>query len=78
MSTSAIVRANASSLGVWGGALNGFVPREVNTYFYEALRSALAPIDGGIARLVTMDGILRVEGGNDKLIQAIQSPAGSC
>lgn len=68
---SAIVAANQQPLGPWSGAL-GFVPREVNPYFYEALREALAPIDGGIARLVTMDGILRVEGDNDRIVQAIE------
>ena len=69
---SAVVRANAEALGMWTDAL-AFVPRQVNPYFYESLREALAPIDGGIARLVTMDGILRVEGDNDKLVQAIQT-----
>lgn len=72
MSSSVLVRSG-SALGAWGDALGGFVPREVNPYFYEALREALGPIDGGINRLVTIDGIIRVRGGNDKLTQMIDA-----
>lgn len=72
MSASALVGAGRS-LGLWHEALTGFVPREVNPYFYEALRESLGPIDGGINRLVTIDGIIRVRGGNDKLVQMIET-----
>jgi hypothetical protein len=72
MSTSVVARAQ-QSLGVWQGALTGFIARQVNPWFYMALREALGPIDGGIDRLVTMDGIIDVQGDNDKLVQAIQN-----
>lgn len=72
MTTSVVARAQ-QTLGVWQGALTGFIPRQVNPWFYMALREALGPIDGGIDRLVTMDGIINVEGDNDKIVQAIQN-----
>jgi len=67
----AIARA-ATAMGPWQQALNGFVPREVNPWFLEALRSSLGVLDGAMNRLVTVDGIIDVEGGNDKLVQLIQ------
>jgi len=58
---------------MWQGAIGeGFIPRQVNPWFYSSLRECLGPLDGGIDRLVTMDGIIGVEGGNDKITQAIQ------
>jgi len=72
MSSSALARAY-QALGIWQGALGqGFIPRQVNPFYYSALREALGPLDGGIERLVTMDGILAVEGGNDKITGAIE------
>lgn len=70
MAGSAIVRAG-QALGPWTDSLGGFVAREVNPYFYEALRESVAPIDGAINRLVTLDGIIGVEGGNDRITQLI-------
>ena len=62
MSTSVINRAG-HALGAWHDSLaRGFLPREVNPYFYEALREAVGMLDGGINRLVTLDGIVRVRG----------------
>ncbi len=72
VSTSVIARAS-TSLGIWQDTLGGFVPREVNPYFYESLREALPILDGAVNRLVTLDGIVRVEGGNDALAQEIQN-----
>lgn len=73
MSTSALARAY-QALGMWQGAIGeGFIPRQVNPWFYSALREALGPLDGGIDRLVTMDGIIGVEGGNDKITNAIEN-----
>jgi len=69
--SSALARA-AMAMGPWTPQINGFVPREVNPWFLEALRSSLGVLDGAINRLVTMDGIVAVEGGNDKLTQLIQ------
>ncbi|MEN6538936.1 MAG: minor capsid protein [Mizugakiibacter sp.] len=71
MTNSVIVRAG-KQLGPWQDML-GYVPRLVNPYFYEALREAIGPIDGAINRLVTLDGIIRVRGGNDALTQLIQN-----
>ncbi|HET6805315.1 MAG TPA: hypothetical protein VFH59_07750 [Frateuria sp.] len=69
--SSALVRAGMA-MGPWTGQINGFVPRQVNPWFYEALREALGILDGAINRLVTVDGILGVEGANDKLVQEIE------
>lgn len=71
MTSSVLARAQAS-MGIWSGTLSGFIPRQVNPWFYSALREALGPLDGGIDRLVTMDGIISVEGDNDKLTQTIE------
>lgn len=71
VSDSAIVRAG-QSLGPWTDTLGGFISREVNPYFYESLREAIAPLDGAINRLVTLDGIIGVDGGNDRVVQLIE------
>ncbi len=57
-------------IGAWTGEL-AFKPRRVNPYLYEALREALPIIDGAIEKLVTLDGLVTVEGGSDKLTQEI-------
>ena len=59
-------------LGVWQDAIGGYVPREVNPHLYEALREAIPVLDGAINRLVTVDGIIRVRGDNDALVQEIE------
>lgn len=69
---SAIVRAD-DSLGPWQNALGGFIAREVNPYLYEALREAIGLLDGAVGALVALDGVLRVEGGNDRLVQLLQN-----
>lgn len=69
--SSVLVRASMA-MGPWQQQLNGFVPREVNPWFLEALRSSLGVLDGAMNRLVAVDGIIDVEGGNDKLVQLIQ------
>jgi len=69
--SSAIARAGMA-MGPWTTQINGFVPRTVNPWFYEALREALGILDGAINRMVTMDGVMAVEGGNDKLTQLIE------
>lgn len=73
MSSSVIERAG-STLGIWGSSVgSGFVPRQVNPYFYEALREAIGMIDGGINTLVTLDGIVRVRGKNERLVKLIRT-----
>ncbi len=67
----ALVRAG-QSLGLWQDALGGFMAREVNPHLYEALREAIPVLDGAINRLVTVDGIIRVRGANDALVQEIE------
>lgn len=69
--SSALVRASAA-MGPWQEQLNGYIPRKVNPWYYEGLREALGILDGALCRLVTVDGIIGVEGGNDKLVQTIQ------
>lgn len=66
-----LVRAG-KSLGIWQDTLGGFIPREVNPHLYESLREAIPTLDGAINRLVTVDGIIRVRGANDALVQEIE------
>lgn len=46
-------------------------PRSVSPWLYESLKEAIPMLDGGISRLVTLDGIIEVEGGNDRLVSEI-------
>ena len=62
----------AMALGPWSGLHEWFLARQVNPHLYEALREAIAPIDGGINRLVTMDGIVRVRGDDETLVAEIE------
>jgi SPP1 gp7 family putative phage head morphogenesis protein len=68
---SVILRAGRS-LGIWQAALGQFIPRAVNPHFYEALREALPVLDGAVNRMIALDGILGVEGDNDRLVQLIE------
>lgn len=71
-SSQGVIVHASNSLGIWQDALGGYVPREVNPHLYEALREAIPVLDGAINRLVTVDGIIRVKGGNDALVQEIE------
>lgn len=53
------------------GDFDRFISREVSPRLYEAIREAVPPIDGAINRMVTLDGIVRCEGANDKLVNTI-------
>lgn len=66
-----IVRMN-DPMGMWSSEMSGFEPRKVNPHLYEALREAIPILDGAIGALVTLDGIVRVEGDNDKLVAEIE------
>lgn len=70
---SSVLARAGMSMGPWNQSLSGFVPREVNPWYLEALRESLGVLDGAINRLVTVDGIIDVEGGNDKLTQLIKN-----
>lgn len=59
-------------LGPWTDILGGWQPREASPYLYEALKEAVPMLDGGLGRMVTLDGILEVEGGNDKTVAVIE------
>lgn len=61
----------SEALGPFQAALGGYVPRQVNPWLYEAIREAIGIVDGAIGTLVTMDGIVRVEGGNAGLVAEI-------
>lgn len=67
----AAVRAG-SSMGPWTATLGQWQPRQHTPWLYEALREAVPVLDGGINRLVTLDGIVEVQGDNDKLVAEIQ------
>lgn len=64
----------AQALGPWSATIagQGFIPRQVNPWLYEALREAIGLLDGSINALVTLDGIIRVEGDNDALVAEIE------
>jgi SPP1 gp7 family putative phage head morphogenesis protein len=59
-------------MGAWSGVFGSWEPRSKSPWLLEAMREALPVLDGGINRLTTMDGIIEVEGGNDKLVQEIE------
>jgi SPP1 gp7 family putative phage head morphogenesis protein len=59
-------------MGPWTDAMGGFEPRKVSPALYEALREALPILDGSIARLVELDGIIRVRGDNDAIVAEIE------
>lgn len=65
------IRSDAHALGPYAHLAQMFKPRQVNPLLLEALREAIAPIDGGIGRLVTLDGIVEVEGDNDRITAEI-------
>lgn len=54
-------------LGPWTGPLDQWVAREVAPQLYESLREAIPVLDAAINRLVTLDGIVRVEAETDAL-----------
>lgn len=60
------------ALGPFAETFAGWSPRNSNPYLYEALREAIPILDGGVARLGTMDGIISVEGESDKLVAEIE------
>lgn len=62
----------SEALGPFQAALGGYVPRQVNPWLYEAIREAIGIVDGAIGTLVTMDGIVRVKGKNEKLVAEIR------
>src|SRR5690606_14849643 len=67
----AAVRAD-TSMGAWTDVLRQWQPRSHTPWLYEALREAVPILDAGINRLVTVDGLIRAEGGNDKLVAEIE------
>lgn len=68
----ALTNRTAAPLGPFSAIGSQFVPTQVNPYLYEALRRALPPLDGGIDALVSLDGIVRVEGRNEALVTDIR------
>lgn len=67
-----VVLRPTNGQGPWTGALGGWNAREVSPHLYEAMREACPPIDAAIDRLVTLDGILRIETESDRLRLAIE------
>jgi SPP1 gp7 family putative phage head morphogenesis protein len=72
---SGIARAQREdqALGPWTGTFQTFVARQVNPHLYEAMREALPIVDGGIGMMVTLDGIVRVEGEDEALVAEIDA-----
>jgi SPP1 gp7 family putative phage head morphogenesis protein len=69
----ALSQRESNPMGAWSGVIGQWEPRAKSPYLYEALREAIPILDGGINRLVTLDGILTVEGDNDALVQEIDT-----
>lgn len=67
-----LAKRNNQAQGAWSRYMQQFEPRQVNPCLYEALRESLPILDAGINRLVTLDGILQVEGDNDKTVAIIE------
>lgn len=63
---------DAQPLGPWSTVLGTWTPRNADPWLYEALREAVPVLDAGIARLVTLDGIVDVEGDNAALVAEIR------
>lgn len=59
-------------LGPWTETFAGWLPRRTSPTLLESLREAVPVLDGGINRLVTLDGIVDVEGANAKLVDEIR------
>lgn len=59
--------------GAWTDTFAGFVPRQVNPALYESMREALPMVDGAIGMMVTLDGIVRVEGDDAALVAEIDA-----
>jgi SPP1 gp7 family putative phage head morphogenesis protein len=59
-------------MGAWSSTFANWQPRSKSPWLLEALREALPILDGGINRLVTLDGIIEVEGANEKLVDEIR------
>ena len=58
--------------GPWTSLISDYVAREVAPGLYEALREAVPVIDAAINRMVTLDGIIRVNGENEHLVKKIR------
>jgi phage putative head morphogenesis protein, SPP1 gp7 family len=63
---------DVQALGIWHDSIGAWQPRTVSPWLYEALKEAIPMLDAGIGRMVTLDGILEVEGGNDALVAEIE------
>ncbi|MCD7096945.1 hypothetical protein [Stenotrophomonas sp. MMGLT7] len=63
---------DVQAMGLWQDTIGAWQPRTVSPWLYEALKEAMPMLDAGIGRLVTLDGILAVEGGNDRLVAEIE------
>lgn len=61
----------SQALGPFTNILGGWVPKQVNPWLVEALRESVPILDAAIGRICTFDGILEVQGGNDKLTSII-------
>lgn len=59
-------------MGAWDPVLSAWEPRSINPWLYEALKEAVPMLDGGIASMVNLDGVLEVQGGNDRLVGIIE------
>ncbi len=70
---SQVAARRGTPLGPWTTAFDDWVAREVAPRLYEAIREAIPPIDGAINRMVTLDGIIRARGANDRLVSEIEA-----
>ena len=69
----ALTAREAEAQGPYSNLLSDYVARQVAPDLYETLREAVPVIDAAINRLVTLDGIIRVQGKNEKLVKKINN-----
>lgn len=62
----------AEGQGPFTSAFKSYVPRKVETSFYEILREGIPIIDAAIWKLVDLDGHLVVTGNNEQLVDEIK------
>lgn len=66
-----LLSRSRSPLGPLTAQFSGWQPGRVNATLYEALRENIGVIDRALRLLVTFDGIIRIEGKNQKLVDEI-------
>lgn len=73
----ATIQREGSPQGPWTPMFSGFEPRKVDPHVYESLRESIGVLDAAIHATVVLDGIVRVQGGNDAIVAEIEDFIGN-